>query len=157
MFRILTWFPCSAEQGCVSVPSDKTGRAFATKAGCDIQFSVYAVFKTLFCKVCRFAKGSLTAFLFQYSTSQINVNKPFRFWFSKSGTITACLNRMSCVILFIADRVAPAFRFCLDNSTLIQATPIRYLFLLFVTHHRNTYNFRWKSQEHFIAFPSVAW
>lgn len=35
---------------------------------------------------------------------------------------------MSCVILFIADRVAPAFRFCLDNSTLAQAIPIRYSF-----------------------------
>ena len=38
---------------------------------------------------------------------------------------------MSCVILFIADRVAPAFRFCLDNSTLAQAIPIRYSFFLF--------------------------
>ena len=39
----------------------------------------------------------------------------------------------------MANRVAPAFRFCLVNSTLIQATTIRYLFLPFVTHHRNTY------------------
>ena len=39
----------------------------------------------------------------------------------------------------MANRVAPAFRFCLDNLTLIQATPIRYLFLPLVTHHRNTY------------------
>ena len=30
----------------------------------------------------------------------------------------------------MANRVAPAFRFCLVNSTLIQATPIRYLFYL---------------------------
>ena len=52
---------------------------------------------------------------------------------------TACLNRMSCVILFIADRVAPAFRFCLDNSTLAHASPIRYSFFLSVTHHCNTY------------------
>ena len=35
---------------------------------------------------------------------------------------------VSCVILFIADRVAPAFRFCLDNSTLAHACPIRYSF-----------------------------
>ena len=40
----------------------------------------------------------------------------------------------------MANRVAPAFRFCLGNSTLIQATPIRYLFLSFVTHHCNTYS-----------------
>ncbi|MGI6269923.1 MAG: hypothetical protein ACOYKJ_05245, partial [Candidatus Howiella sp.] len=41
--------------------------------------------------------------------------------------------------LFIADRVAPAFRFCLGNSTLTQAFPIRYPFFLFVSHHCNTY------------------
>ena len=40
----------------------------------------------------------------------------------------------------MANRVAPAFRFCLDNSTVSQATPIRYSFLSIVTHHRNTYN-----------------
>ena len=39
----------------------------------------------------------------------------------------------------MANRVAPAFRFCLDNSTLIQATPICYLFLLTVTHHCKPY------------------
>ena len=33
-----------------------------------------------------------------------------------------------CVILSMANRVAPAFRFCLDNSTLTQAIPIRYPF-----------------------------
>ncbi|MBR4131537.1 MAG: hypothetical protein IKT99_01045, partial [Oscillospiraceae bacterium] len=38
--------------------------------------------------------------------------------------------RAVCVILSMANRVAPAFRFCLDNSTLTQATPIRYLFFL---------------------------
>ena len=37
---------------------------------------------------------------------------------------------MSCVILFIANGVAPAFRFCLDNSTLTQFLPIRYSFFL---------------------------
>ena len=55
-------------------------------------------------------------------------------------SITACLKRMVCVILFMANRVTPAFGFCLDNSTLTQVTPIRYLFLCFVTHHCNTYN-----------------
>jgi len=48
---------------------------------------------------------------------------------------------MSCVILFIADRVAPAFRFCLSNSTLAHARPIRYSFFLSVTHHCNTYTY----------------
>ncbi|MDD6935354.1 MAG: hypothetical protein PUI99_00255, partial [Clostridiales bacterium] len=47
-----------------------------------------------------------------------------------------------CVILFMANRVAPAFRFCLDNSTVSQAISIRYSFLSFVTHHRNTYILR---------------
>ena len=42
-------------------------------------------------------------------------------------------------MLFIANRVAPAFRFCLANSTLTQAIPIRYPFFLFVTHHCSTY------------------
>ena len=37
---------------------------------------------------------------------------------------------MVCVILFIANRVAPAFQFCLDNSTVPQANPIRYSFFL---------------------------
>ena len=46
----------------------------------------------------------------------------------KEYSMTACLNRMSCVILFIADRVAPAFQFCLGNSTLTQTIPIRYSF-----------------------------
>ena len=52
---------------------------------------------------------------------------------------------MSCVILFIADRVAPAFRFCLVNSTLAHAVPIRYSFFIFslsVTHHCNSYILR---------------
>ncbi len=31
--------------------------------------------------------------------------------FPKEYSITACLKRMSCVILFMANRVAPAFRF----------------------------------------------
>ena len=53
-------------------------------------------------------------------------------------SITACLNRMSCVIFFIANRVAPAFRFCFGNSTLAHAVPIHYLFLGFVTHHCTT-------------------
>ena len=48
--------------------------------------------------------------------------------------IRDCLYSMVCVILFIADRVAPAFRFCLSNSTLTQATSIRYLFILFLSH-----------------------
>ena len=46
----------------------------------------------------------------------------------KEYSMTACLNRMSCVILFITDRVAPAFWFCLGNSTLTQTIPIRYSF-----------------------------
>ena len=46
---------------------------------------------------------------------------------------------MVCVILFMANRVTPAFGFGLDNSTLTQVTPIRYLFSWFVTHHCNTY------------------
>ena len=46
---------------------------------------------------------------------------------------------MVCVILFIANRVTPAFRFCISNSTLTQVTPIRYYFLSFVTYHCNTY------------------
>ena len=51
----------------------------------------------------------------------------------------------------MANRVAPAFRFCLVNSTLIQATPIRYLFLPFVTHHRNTYTKNSGSQNKTLA------
>ena len=35
--------------------------------------------------------------------------------------------------------MAPAFRFCLSNSTLAHARPIRYSFFLSVTHHCNTY------------------
>ena len=44
-----------------------------------------------------------------------------------------------CVILFMANRLSPAFRFCLSNSTLTQVLSIRYLFFLFVTHHCNSY------------------
>ena len=54
-------------------------------------------------------------------------------------SITACLKRMVCVILFMANRVTPAFWFCLDNSTLTQVTPVRYFFLCFVAYHCNTY------------------
>ena len=50
----------------------------------------------------------------------------------------------------MANRVAPAFRFCLDNSTLIQATPIRYLFLLTVTHHCKPY----RNNIAFVSKPS---
>ena len=46
---------------------------------------------------------------------------------------------MVCVILFMANRVTPAFWFCLDNSTLTQVTPVRYFFLCFVAYHCNTY------------------
>lgn len=56
--------------------------------------------------------------------------------------ITACLKRMVCVILFMANRVTPAFWFGLDNLTVTQVSPIRYLFLSFVTHHCNTYSYR---------------
>ena len=45
-------------------------------------------------------------------------------------SITACLNRIVCVILFMANRVTPAFRFCLSNLTLTQVTPIRSSFYL---------------------------
>ena len=38
--------------------------------------------------------------------------------------------------------MAPAFRFCLSNSTLAHARPIRYSFFLSVTHHCNTYNIK---------------
>ena len=59
---------------------------------------------------------------------------------ARSGGVFNCfLIGMSCVILFMADRVAPAFRFCLVNSTLAPAIPIRYSFLSSVTHHCNTY------------------
>ena len=46
---------------------------------------------------------------------------------------------MVCVILFMANRVTPAFWFCLDNSTLTQVTPVRYFFLCFIAYHCNTY------------------
>lgn len=44
--------------------------------------------------------------------------------------MVCALQRMSCVIVFIADRVTPAFRFCLVNSTLTHVTPIRYFYFL---------------------------
>ncbi|MGI6261134.1 MAG: hypothetical protein ACOYJR_04765, partial [Acutalibacteraceae bacterium] len=34
---------------------------------------------------------------------------------------------------FIADRVTPAFRFCLVNSTLAYVTPIRYFYFLLLS------------------------
>ena len=37
-------------------------------------------------------------------------------------------------ILFIANRVTPAFRFCISNSTLTQVSPIRYYFLSLLSH-----------------------
>ena len=70
-------------------------------------------------------------------------------------SITACLKRMVCVILFMANRVTPAFGFCLDNSTLTQVTPIRYLFLCFVTHHCNTYTYRCDRIAEFINDGAV--
>ena len=39
----------------------------------------------------------------------------------------------------MANRVAPAFRFCLSNSTLTQVLSIRYSFLPSVTHHCKPY------------------
>ena len=57
--------------------------------------------------------------------------------------ITTGLRRGECIGLqwqdVDFDRVAPAFRFCLSNSTLTQAIPIRNSFFLSVTHHCNTY------------------
>lgn len=43
-------------------------------------------------------------------------------------SITTYLNLIAYVILFIANRGTPAFRFCLDNLTLIQVILICYLF-----------------------------
>ncbi len=75
--------------------------------------------------------------------------------FLKEYSITACLKRMSCVILFIADRVAPAFRFCLDNSTLTHAIPIRYSLFLFVTHHCNTYSYTLGKEKRGLTKPGL--
>lgn len=46
----------------------------------------------------------------------------------KECSITACLKHMSCVIVFMANRGAPAFRFYLVNSTVPQSTLVRYLY-----------------------------
>ena len=54
-------------------------------------------------------------------------------------SITACLKRIVCVILFMANRVTPAFRFLFQQLNLNTGHSYSLSFFLSVTHHCNTY------------------